>query len=361
MAPKEEKKFRLKSKNIAFTYSAIAPIDAPPPDLKIWLAEIRAIYDEKKIDIVSYIVSRERHEDNSWHIHAWTCSDKEFETRSCHAFNINGKRPSFKPMSEVKREGWLNYIRKDGDYIEENAPPMTGDGKKKSAEPWKNYSRNKRDKAEWEQDENLKKLEDIKWPLDFAGIKIEKPDPSNKKRHIYVWGPPTMQKTRTMQDLLVGKKAYIMSDDPATRWERYAAEELCIGDDIHHLGDKEWSSVTETWRMVAEVPGKPRYFSRYWPIGVTRTILFLSNDPPPPMDAFHARFQVFYLAEYGGKAVASKSSDSDGAHAPSALRGGPTASGGSSLKRSDDNYHSLWNQYHELYMSKIPDDEEKKE
>lgn len=158
---------------------------------------------------------------------------------------------------------------------------------------WKGYLRDKADKKAWEHDKELMDLKDIAWPIELFDQLIEKPSAKNKKRHFYIWGPPTLfEKTRTWQELFEGQKVFIPSNSRKLRFEGYDGEEVIIYDDMGHVEEEEIAQVTETWLHFKRVPGEPRYNPIFWPRRQTRLVLIFENKPPPGEDhvKFHARF-----------------------------------------------------------------------
>lgn len=276
---KKTKKFRLKAKAIALTYSQIGTNE---PDLKIWEVEIV----DKLPEIIGYCIAKEKHAIKGWHIHAWINFKEQLETENCKRFDIMGHHPNVKPAARAPI-GWIKYIKKDGKWIEYGTIPKQDESK--------NYIRKKADKLAWEMDELKKNLKQIKWPIVFKNIAIPKPDPSTKQRHWYIWGSTTIGKTKAAQDIAEGKKVYMAPTDRNGRWDDYDDEELVILDDTTELSDYELNEVCETWRVLKPKIYGQRNYTRYWKMGITRTIIIISNDRPKMTPKFTARFNVAKL------------------------------------------------------------------
>lgn len=141
--------------------------------------------------------------------------------------------------------------------------------------------------------------EEIEWPVVTKWFTMEKPDPANKKRHIYLWGPPTIGKTHQLQTMLEGKKVFMAGSEFLYRFEDYDDEDIVIYDDTLPIR-KELIDATETWKLSRRRVGKNRYSTAYWKKGHTRNLIILANHPPSKTlndAAFQARFTVIEVKE----------------------------------------------------------------
>lgn len=140
----------------------------------------------------------------------------------------------------------------------------------------------------------LANMTEITWPVTLFGITIQAPDPTNKKRHLWIWGATSISKTHDTQMAFKGKRVYMAPEESLYRFEGYDDQDVIIYDDVHP-GVKELIEVSNTWECERERFGKARYMRRYWKEGHSRMIIVLSNRLPPLSEAFDARFNVIHL------------------------------------------------------------------
>lgn len=294
--------FRFRKNSCGFTWSDISE-ESKPPVLATWADVIKHAAETHRRRITGLLLAREQHENKRWHIHGSMILDKIMESKDSRVFDVEGVHPNIIKGGPY----WNRYIIKDGDYLKEGeieiAPPEERKSKRRRTDepPWAGYARDKIDRIAYELDKQRAQLKAIEWPLQYKGINIPKPDPAVKKRHWYFWGPPTMSKTKEIQDICEGKKVFMVPADQKYRWENYEAQELCIMDDLPPISSAEWNEITETWRMERAICGGSRYFQRYWPLKVCRTFIVLSNDPPPTEASWAARFNVHYVDHHEEK------------------------------------------------------------
>lgn len=104
--------FRFQAKNVFLTYPRL---DLAPA---ILLAHI------KKLVACTYvIVSRELHEDGHPHLHAYASFQAKLRTSDCAFFDLDGHHPNIQSARNVADV--INYIKKDGDFLEDGTAPDT--------------------------------------------------------------------------------------------------------------------------------------------------------------------------------------------------------------------------------------------
>jgi hypothetical protein len=86
----------------------------------------------------------------------------------------------------------------------------------------------------------------VEWPVQFAGLTMNKPDPTMKKRHLWVVAPASWGKTLKMQETFQGQKKCVFTGHNPNRWEKYNDEDLIIYDDCPNIPFNEFSQVTNT-------------------------------------------------------------------------------------------------------------------
>lgn len=235
--------------------------------------------------IEQYVISREKHEDGNFHLHAYIKYNYKLNITNPDHFDIDGFHPNIQAVKDTR--ACIAYIKKDGDFIESVKLDMTTpDG----------YSKRKKDFNEWKQDLELEKLEDIKYPITLFENTIEKPDPSIKKRHYWFVGAPDLGKTYVLNETFENMKVYLRSNNNYP-YEQYRDEDLIIFDDLTPTF-AEIAAITATFKIRTQVFGNVRYNSKFWKLGHTRTIIVISNMKPQYHDlqeAFEARFNVIEL------------------------------------------------------------------
>lgn len=134
---------------------------------------------------------------------------------------------------------------------------------------------------------------EITWPVMLPWCMIEKPDPANKKRNWWIWGPPDVGKTYEVQKALEGTKTFMAGPEPKHRFEGWNGEALIVYDDVMPELE-ELLSATNVWLLSTERPGGKRYSKGYWTKGQARTVVVLHNTEPPfkSVPQFASRFNV---------------------------------------------------------------------
>lgn len=141
------------------------------------------------------------------------------------------------------------------------------------------------------------------YPIVLPWCSIPKPDPAEKKRHWWIWGPPDVGKTNITQTAMAGMKVYSAGPNAKYRFESYEHEDIVLFDDcVPTL--QEILDATNTWHIQRERVGGKRYSSGYWKVGHSRTLVILANHAPKDWPAsFHARFNVLYVGPSVGAAA----------------------------------------------------------
>lgn len=247
-----------------------------------------AMYDAlMKLDNAEKIViGREKHEDGNYHLHVYIKYFTKKNIKSATHFDINGYHPNI--QSAKSEKAVIGYITKDRDILIKQAFDMTNTN---------NYSKRKTDFSAWEQDMMIAEREDLQYPITFLGQEIQKPDPKNKRRHLWIVGEPSIGKTYAINETFGGKKVFLRSKDKYP-YENYNNEDIIIYDDVSDIKFEELSNVTETWKLIASV-GDSRYTKKFWKLNHTRTVIVISNTEPDYHhlhNAFLSRFKVINLA-----------------------------------------------------------------
>lgn len=279
---KTEKKFYFRGKKIALTYSALG---TEVPNLQVWKSAIQEHEKANNLVLRDWIFAREEHKDESWHVHIYLEYEERIQTRSARFYDILGHHPNIRVAK--KSIGWMNYIRKDKDYIESDGiPPVPPQ--------WRNYCKNKKDKAEWDLDQEKKDRKEIKYPIWVLGHPIPEPSPKERKRHFLILGKPDCGKSYELETALAGLKVYKASGKKEWRFTDYDNEDLIIYDDVLDISIDEILNVTGTYYTMTPIYGDRKFGKGYWKTGHTRTIIIVLNYMPEWMrdDRFISRFNV---------------------------------------------------------------------
>lgn len=252
-----------------------------------------------------YYISTEKHTSTEGdHLHVYIEYHEKQEMRDATSFYTlihNNKKyvPHFEKIK--KGEGNKNriilYVCKYDNFITNYKP---------SSITSNNYSKNIADHAAWQRDRELVIRQPNIYPIKYFEQTIEKPDPSNKKRHLWIIGAPDIGKTYNLNKSLFSFTYYLRKPDRYP-FESYNQEEIVVYDDIYPITFQELTCITQTFtNSQTTVPGGSRYRPNYIHKDITRTIMVVSNDFPnyftsdtnkiDNSKAFAARFKVIMLS-----------------------------------------------------------------
>ena len=110
--------FRLNGKRFLFTYS-----QCPIPK-EVLLANLK-----DQLDIEGYIISEELHQDGTPHLHAAILTSRVYNIKNPRRFDIKFEGKNYHPEIEPPRKwyAWIQYLKKDGNFIEEWKESQTQD------------------------------------------------------------------------------------------------------------------------------------------------------------------------------------------------------------------------------------------
>lgn len=121
---KKSKDFRINALGFYLTYPkcSLTPEEA--------LSKLREICQKKTRAITEYLISSEKHQDGTDHIHAWIKLNKSLNVRSPTLFDLNNHHDNYQAARNANRV--KKYCAKDGNYIAD--PPYVPTTKET---PWK--------------------------------------------------------------------------------------------------------------------------------------------------------------------------------------------------------------------------------
>lgn len=216
---------------------------------------------------VRVIVSEEKHEDGSPHIHAMVLYTIKKNIKDSRHFDIGGFHCN---IQGVKcREDWEHYIKKDDNWV----------AYEKGFDP-DDYAIGKKRKSfedlEWvKQFRQLHSVKAIVWPVSMGIVTMNIPDAKLKKRHAWICGPPDTGKTYWMNLCFKDQKVFVPANTEYP-FENYNDEDLIVYDDKIPKFE-EIASVTNTYFVNTPIFGKVRYQTKYWKCGHARNVIVLSN------------------------------------------------------------------------------------
>jgi hypothetical protein len=160
------------------------------------------------------------------------------------------------------------------------------------------FSKHMKFVAKYQEEIKAKERKEIEYPIHLPWCVINKPKEAEKKRHIYIHGPPNCGKTTIIQEAMAGKKVFFVKTGEKYRYEGYKGEEIIVYDDVNKLPRDELISAANVYKSTQEVAGESRYCKNYWTANQARIIIILSNHEPwfakgeHPDHALMARFKI---------------------------------------------------------------------
>ncbi|WP_017193695.1 hypothetical protein [Vaccinium witches'-broom phytoplasma] len=161
-------KFRFSSKDIFLTYSKCSL------GKNVIHNHIKNLMNEKKKNIIYIISNTENHADHKEiHTHVLLQLEKIFQTENARFFDIEGFHPRIENAQHIEKS--IDYIKKDGDFIENGIPRIKKYVRQNQKEERKQliYDEIFRLKKEYYENESLK-INKIRKNLDEFMIKIDR-------------------------------------------------------------------------------------------------------------------------------------------------------------------------------------------
>lgn len=285
-APEEKKKeFRFNAKKLYLTYAQAEAI----PSKRTILEFFKQHHGD---NILTYLICEELHQDGKKHYHAYFKFHKKLDTRNVRAFDINGIHPNIKAVKKGE-DHVIQYIMKGGNY--------EGNVTEASLYPTaNNFVKKRQDFQAWSRYMQEAKRLPVSYPVKLPNVDmwIQKPDASHRQRHWVIQGPPGCGKTQWINTAFANMKVYLVpTDAPETMWEGYENEDIIIFDDFpfhkHHI-EEAIIDMTNTWALRKQIPGKHRYYNKFYLPNSTRTVLIVCNDIPEFVfqPRFSTRFNI---------------------------------------------------------------------
>lgn len=272
---KEPGEFRITYKKMALTYSQCNE------DIKDFVTAFEGKITERGLGFNGLRIAKEEHKEGGYHFHVAYTSIKKPDIKNPRYLDlvINGK--TYHPNIRKQYSSYWTEL-----YIQVDAPTHPeriyerGDNE---FHPMA-YAHGRRQKVYedmlWTQSFLKRKvLKDVTWPIsiEFTGrqaIIIPEPRATEKRRHLWIHGPPDLGKTFFTEEAFEGMKVFFPAK--SNSYDAYLGEQVIIYDDIyptlHHL-----MSGTNTSKF-EKACGDTRYKHVYWPANQCRLIIVLCNE-----------------------------------------------------------------------------------
>lgn len=264
----------------------------------------------------SWIIGVERHADGNEHLHCLCLFDRRVHFRSALFLDLsNGDEehpvvyhPNIRPVKPGTKhlERVWHYCAKGGNILCYRNPMFATST---------NFVKKHTDFQKWlDWSARTYELRDCQWPIrlpwkrrddstQFAELTY--PLPSQKQRHLWIWGPANWGKSLWASQQFSLQRVYLRPDSSDKPFDGYADEEIIIYDDIDmsKVPLSELQSVANIYSYPCQVPGIVRYNCKYWKLQQIRTIIVLANFAPIHFYSsnyapFEARFNVIDLADF---------------------------------------------------------------
>lgn len=284
--PHEEKRFRFNAHSVFLTYarseagsfcSLHGRVPSCPPDsLCETFQDAGLTFDRiegffKQLGAYQWAIGRELHRAEGEHYHVFATRRSRFNTSSPRFFDIGPFHPCIRSVS--KRSGCLEYVCKDGDYRLGGGLRLFGTSRnfrnaRADFDAWTNYGR------------QMARPE-ARWPVVLPGGGSFAPgDKTTKRRHLIIYGPPSMGKTRWFDDWFGGTRVYAV---PKTGhlWDQFELQSVVMFDDPKPFPDKGLlTTLCEVCSYDRSLPA--RYNNKLLPSGFVCTVIILCNEEDIP-------------------------------------------------------------------------------
>lgn len=224
-------------------------------------------------------VARELHADGTPHLHVCAVFSSRKDVKNEKFFDYkDGDRIYHPNIQKSKRVHWWDeYIKKGGDYVQSE-----GEVEKFNVMLYEPGKRKKTyEDIKWSNQYVLmSQLKSIVYPLNIGkGIHVEKPDPSVKRRNLWIVSAPDAGKTYWISSALNGLAVYYVTPSKQQYWfESYNDEDIIVCDDVLIPFSAIANILNTHLHPGIHVAGAVRFTSKFWKYGHTRTMIVLSNQ-----------------------------------------------------------------------------------
>lgn len=293
-----ERKFRFCSRSAFLTYPRCPIV---PGQYLRYISFDRAL-------IKSAFGKQEKHIDGQSHLHIWITFIRKVDTINPRYFDAivrddeHGESLVFhcNIRREDRRRSGIANCHRAYEYLckYDGTVPVDIVGSTRLYPTSKNFRKEYGDRSQWLIYLAVNAMPPPVYPISLPdGSDCGEPAANNKKRHLWIWGPPNAGKTLWLETNVLCFRNYRVAGTNYP-FDNYDGEQIIIYDDVtpnaNHL-----LSITNSSKYPRPAPGQTRYHVRYVPGNLVTLVIVCSNhcidnlfnaEEPVTRDAIKARF-----------------------------------------------------------------------
>lgn len=283
------KAFRFNRKSVMLTYSQC------PVKEEDFLGKLLGLQDRIKL----CFAKQEQHQDGSFHLHVFVLFTQKLDSRNPRIFDIQDGLTRYHPNMRKLRgrgkedlQGVYEYLCKDGGI------PKQLVGRINLFPNSKDFLKRSRDFDAWCVYQYSRNCPDPVYPLRAPdGSDILEPNPRNKRRHLWLHGPPSTYKTWWLVSQVLKYRAYKCIAGLYT-FDNYNGEQIVYWNDLPPKFE-QLLDICDTYPRMRDAPSQTRYFQKQIPANLVTLVIVTSNRaindmffdlPQNCRDALHERF-----------------------------------------------------------------------
>lgn len=267
-----EQKFRFCSRSAFLTYPRC---NIPPDD---YLAAIK--FDPNTLKLA--FAKQERHHDGNRHLHVYLRFSKKLDTTNVRFFDIDQQDPisniDVSHHPNIKNERGRGSLARIWEYLckDDGVPPTNLIGRVELYPTSTNFRKVYGDRVQWLNYHTIKGMRPPRFPIELPnGGTIDVPQENNKKRHIWIHGPPNSGKTFWLETQIYCYQNYKVADSKYP-FDDWIQEQIVVYDDVRPKAE-HLLAITNSSKHPRPVPGETRYHRRFIPGGLTTVVIVCNN------------------------------------------------------------------------------------
>lgn len=243
---------------------------------------------------------QEKHADSTDHLHVFVLFTKKLDSRNPRCFDLTISESRYHPNIKKTRgrgkediQGIYEYLCKDG------GTPTVLAGSLNLFPTSKDFLKRSRDFDAWRVYQYSRSCPDPVYPLRAPdGTDIPVPNPRNKRRHLWLHGPPSTYKTWWLiSQVITHYRAYKCIAGQYT-FDNYNGEQIIYWNDLEPKFE-QLLDICDTYPRMRDAPSQTRYFQKQIPAGLVTLVIVTANRsindmyhelPQNCRDALHERF-----------------------------------------------------------------------
>lgn len=287
-----ENNFRIQVKSVFLTYSRVGE-----RKVEDFVKELSVRFVSREVQTIMY--QRESHQDLEGHFHIVMILDKRLDSSDPRVFDIDGIHPNIKrPKGRGAIQRIYFYLCKEG-----KVPQMFGKkfdlfvsprGCKRQMEDFKCWMAHKK---------SLQEIDPV-WPKrgPFNEV-IPAPSDADRRRHLWIWGPPGIGKTTWFLREFGQTKFYARRNNKYP-FEKYNSHQVILYDDIVPSSVFELTHLCNPRTQDQAVPCDTRYEERVLPARFPVLLIVLHNRsiaemvPQEEREIFTTRFKEIHVRRF---------------------------------------------------------------